>query len=170
METNFKTKEMKKITLITIVAILGTFSSYAQLQKVDQEVFGMDCAPCAYGLERGLKKMDGLQDVRVSLNDGKAYLELSENNGLSLTKIQEEVKTNGFSAQKAEVVIEGKLNTENGTPQLKTDTETYNIMNDASDDLSSKLKPGTVKVKGIVQDEEDGSLSGTWKIRVIEIL
>jgi len=153
-----------------IVAIFGTFSSYAQIQKVDQEVFGMDCAPCAYGLERGLKKMDGLQNVRVSLNDGKAYLELSENNGLSLKQIQEEVKKNGFSAKSAEVVIEGKLISKDDKIEIQTNTETYSVIKDASNGLNSKLKPGIVKVKGIVEDEDDKSLSGNWKIRLTEIL
>lgn len=54
---------MKKIALIIVMAVFGTFSSNAQITKVDQEVFGMDCAPCAYGLERGLKKMDGIEKV-----------------------------------------------------------------------------------------------------------
>ncbi len=161
---------MKKIVLIIIIAVLGTFNSNAQIQKVDQEVFGMDCAPCAYGLERGLKKMDGLQNVKVSLNDGKAYLELSENNSLSLKQIQEEVKKNGFSAKKAEVVIEGKLINKKGDFVLETASETYSIVNSASGDLNSKLKPGSVKLKGIVEDEEDGNLSDNWKIRIIEIL
>jgi copper chaperone CopZ len=161
---------MKKIALIMIIAVLGTFSSNAQIQKVDQEVFGMDCAPCAYGLERGLKNMDGLQNVRVSLNDGKAYLELSENNSLSLIQIQEEVKKNGFSAKNAEVVIEGKLMNKNGGFELQTGTETYIIDTASSDDLISNLKPGTVKIKGVVMDEEDGNLSGTWKINLTEIL
>jgi copper chaperone CopZ len=161
---------MKNIALIMIMAILGTVSSKAQIQKIDQVVYGMDCAPCAYGLERGLKKMDGLKNVRVSLNDGKAYLELSENNSLSLRQIQNEVEKNGFSAKKAEVVIEGKLTNKNGAFELETGTETYSIAAGTSDDLNSKLKPGTIKVKGIVQDEEDGSLSGTWQIKLIEIL
>lgn len=161
---------MKKLALIMIMVALGTFSSNAQIQKVDQEVFGMDCAPCAYGLERGLKKMDGLQNVRVSLNDGKAYLELSKNNSLSLKQIQEEVRKNGFSAKKAEVVIEGELINKNGGFELETGTETYSIVASTSDDLNSKLKPGTIKLKGIVQDEEDGNLSDHWKIKLTEIL
>ncbi|MFI2743029.1 heavy-metal-associated domain-containing protein [Zhouia sp. PK063] len=160
---------MKKLALLVLVMVIGTFSSNAQIQKVDQEVFGMDCAPCAYGLERGLKKMDGLQNVRVSLNDGKAYLELSENNGLSLKQIQKEVKKNGFSAKKAEVVIEGKLISNDDKIEIQTNTETYIVIKDASNGLNSKLKPGTVKVKGIVQDEDDKSLSGNWKIRLTEI-
>lgn len=161
---------MKKIALIIVVAVFGTISSNAQITKVDQEVFGMDCAPCAYGLERGLKKMDGLQNVKVSLNDGKAYLELSENNSLSLRQIQEEVKKNGFSAKNAEVVIEGKLINKNGDFELQTSSETYSIVNSSSGDLSSKLKSGTVKLKGIVQDVEDGELTDEWKIEVTEIL
>ena len=64
---------MKKIKIMVIIGILGIGTVSGQITKVDQEVYGMDCAPCAYGLERGLKKMDGLQEVRVSLNDGKAY-------------------------------------------------------------------------------------------------
>jgi copper chaperone CopZ len=161
---------MKNIAYIMIIAILGTFSSRAQIQKVDQEVYGMDCAPCAYGLERGLKKMDGLKNVRVSLNDGKAYLELSENNSLSLKQIQDEIKKNGFSAKKAEVVLEGKLINKNGGFELETGTETFGILASTSDDLNSKLKPGTIKLKGTVQDREDGSLSDSWKIELTDIL
>lgn len=161
---------MKKIALIMIIALLGSLSSKAQIQKVDQEVYGMDCAPCAYGLERGLKKMDGLQNVRVSLNDGKAYLELSEKNSLSLSQIQDEVKKNGFSAKKAEVVVEGTLINKNGGFELETGTETYIIDTSISDDLNSKLKLGIIKLKGIVQDEEDGNLSNSWRIKLTEIL
>jgi len=161
---------MKKIALIMIIALLGSLSSKAQIQKVDQEVYGMDCAPCAYGLERGLKKMDGLQNVRVSLNDGKAYLELSEKSSLSLSQIQDEVKKNGFSAKKAEVVVEGTLINKNGGFELETGTETYIIDTSISDDLNSKLKLGIIKLKGIVQDEEDGNLSNSWRIKLTEIL
>jgi len=80
---------MKRIALIIVVTVFGIISSNAQITKVDQEVFGMDCAPCAYGLERGLKKMDGIEKVQVSLNEGKAYLDLTANNNLSLKQIQE---------------------------------------------------------------------------------
>ncbi len=156
---------MKKLVVLIVVGVFGSFISNAQIQKIDQEVFGMDCAPCAYGLERGLKKMDGLEKVQVSLNDGKAYLELAENNSLSLKQIQEEVKKNGFSAKKAEVVIEGKLIKNNNNFQLHTETETYSL----SGDLVSELKPGKIKLKGIVQDEEDDDLSSHWKINIIQI-
>jgi cation transport ATPase len=156
---------MKKLAVLIVVVVIGSFSSNAQIQKVDQEVFGMDCAPCAYGLERGLKKMEGLESVKVSLNDGKAYLELSKNNSLSLRQIQEVVKKNGFSAKKAEAIIKGKLVNENKNWKLQTESEIYKL----TGDLVSKLKPGIAKVKGIIQDEEDDNLTNEWKLNIIQI-
>jgi len=68
------------------------------------------------------------------------------------------------------VVIEGKLISKDDKTEIQIDTETYSVIKDASNGLSSKLKPGTVKVKGIVQNEDDKNLSGNWKIRLTEIL
>lgn len=160
---------MKRIALIIVVAVFGTISSNAQITKVDQEVFGMDCAPCAYGLERGLKKMDGIEKVQVSLNDGKAYLDLTANNSLSLKQIQEKVKVNGFSAKNAEIVIKGTLVEQDGNYAIQTGKETFAIADETSNSLRSRLKSGIVKVKGTVQDEEDDNLTNEWKLNIIQI-
>lgn len=42
------------------------------LIQAEQTIFGMDCAPCAYGTEQSLKKLAGVTSVTVSLNEGKA--------------------------------------------------------------------------------------------------
>lgn len=161
---------MKIIALIIVIAVFGTLSSNAQITKVNQEVFGMDCAPCAYGLERGLKKMDGIEKVRVSLNDGKAYLDLTANNNLSLKQIQEEVKVNGFSAKNAEIVLEGQLVKENNTLKIRVNNEEYYLTSNTEQSLINSLQPVKVKVRGIVQDEGDGKLNGKWKIKIMEVL
>lgn len=161
---------MKRIALIIVLAVFGTLNSNAQITKVDQEVFGMDCAPCAYGLERGLNKMDGIEKVRVSLNDGKAYLDLTASNNLSLKQIQEEVKVNGFSAKNAEVVLEGQLIKEDNTFKIRVNNEEYYFTSNTGQSVVNSLQPGKVKVRGIVQDEEDGRLTDKWKIKVTEIL
>ncbi len=161
---------MKKLGIIALLTIIGLNSAMAQLIKVDQEVFGMDCAPCAYGLERGLKKMDGLEKVQVSLNDGKAYLQLSVNNKLTLKKIQELVKSNGFSARNAIVTLKGELSKVGDEWQLNTDDETFTITPDTPANVLSALNTRQVTVKGHVKDEEDGNLDNSWKIQITEIL
>lgn len=161
---------MKKITLVLIAMVLGSFSSSAQIQKVDQEVFGMDCAPCAYGLERGLKKMDGVKNVQVSLNEGKAHLELSENNHLSLDQIQEEVRKNGFSAKKAEILLKGKLEKGNDGWKIILYNEEFLVSNVTSSSVLSRMQSGTGIFHGTVEDKEDDQLNGRWEIVITEIL
>lgn len=161
---------MKKLGIIVALSVFSLTATMAQLIKVDQEVFGMDCAPCAYGLERGLNKMEGLEKVQVSLNDGKAYLRLDADNKLTLQKIQKEVKSNGFSARNAEVVVVGTL-TKNGNDwELEVNNESFEITPETDTDIKSNLKPGQIKVKGLVKDEEDNHLDDRWKLRVTEIL
>ncbi|MBV6655604.1 heavy-metal-associated domain-containing protein [Ekhidna sp.] len=161
---------MKRLGIITLLTIFSLSGAMAQMIKVDQKVFGMDCAPCAYGLERGLKKMDGLESVKVSLNDGKAYLTLAATNELTLQKIQEEVKNNGFSARNAEVTLKGELQKERNVWKVKVNGEIFIVSADTSGDVLTKLKPGKIWIKGFVKDEEDGELTGIWEIRIIEVL
>lgn len=160
---------MKNIKMMALIGILGIGTISGQIARVDQEVYGMDCAPCAYGLERGLKKMDGLQEVRVSLNDGKAYLGLAEKNDLTLRSIQEEVKKNGFSARKAEVVLMGNATKEDGQWYIETDNERFAVSQDTSIELVQKLAVGRTTLSGTVQDEDDDNLSDQWEIILSKI-
>lgn len=161
---------MKRSGIIALLTIFSLSCAMAQLIKVDQEVFGMDCAPCAYGLERGLKKMDGLEKVQVSLNYGKAYLSLASENNLILQKIQEEVKNNGFSARHAEVTLVGQLVKKESKWQINVNGETFVVSPDKPSEIVKSLDPGEIKAKVFVQDKEDNQLNGTWNIRIIEVL
>ena len=160
---------MKNIKMMVLIGILGIGTISGQIARVDQEVYGMDCAPCAYGLERGLKKMDGLQEVRVSLNGGNAYLGLAEKNDLTLRSIQEEVKKNGFSAKKAKVVLMGNLNKVDGQWYIETDNERFAVSQDTSIELVQKLAVGRTTLSGTVQDEDDDNLSDQWEIILSKI-
>jgi len=160
---------MKNIKMMVLIGILGIGTISGQIARVDQEVYGMDCAPCAYGLERGLKKMDGLQEVRVSLNGGNAYLGLAEKNDLTLRSIQEEVKKNGFSAKKAKVVLMGNLNKVDGQWYIETDNERFTVSQDTSIELVQKLAVGSTTLSGTVQDEDDDNLSDQWEIILSKI-
>lgn len=160
---------MKKLGIVFTLIILGFQFANAQLIKVEQEVFGMDCAPCAYGLERGLKKLDGLEKIVVSLNDGKAYLNLASGNTVTLKKIQDEVKKNGFSARNAKVIMIGDLNKVGNEWVMKVNNETFKLEDTQSLNIKN-LASGLVKMSVEVADEDDKQLSNNWAIKIIEIL
>lgn len=161
---------MKKLSIL-LLAGLFVSGAKAQMVKVDQTVFGMDCAPCAYGLERGLKKLDGIEEVKVSLNNGKAYLELASDNSLTLQKIQEEVKSNGFSARDAKVVLKGTVVKSNNQIFIKVNQESFLVSPGSATGALNKiraLKEGeSVKVEGNVGEEK--AENGSWNLRASEV-
>ncbi len=160
---------MKKLGIVFTLLVFGFQFTNAQLIKVEQEVFGMDCAPCAYGLERGLKKLDGLEKIVVSLNDGKAYLNLASGNTVTLKKIQDEVKKNGFSARNAKIIMIGDLNKVGNEWVMKVNNETFKI-EDTENATIKNLVSGLIKMSVEVADEDDKHLSNCWAIKIIEIL
>ena len=79
------------------------------LRELDQTIFGMDCAPCAAGVEQGLSKLHGVTAVRVSLNDGKAVVTLAPHSRTTLAQIREVILHNGFTPKEAQATLVGRL-------------------------------------------------------------
>ena len=57
-----------------------------------------------------MQKLDGIQNVRVSLNDGLTILDLKPGNTLTLAKIRQIIKSNGFVSKEASVLARGSAN------------------------------------------------------------
>jgi hypothetical protein len=54
-----------------------------------------------------MQKVDGVQSVRVSLNDGLTILDLKPENAVTLGKLRQIIKSNGFIAKEATVLARG---------------------------------------------------------------
>ncbi len=57
-----------------------------KMKKVEIEIKGMSCGGCAKGVEEFLSKTDGIENVRVSLGESKAFLEVSDEMDESLLR------------------------------------------------------------------------------------
>ena len=51
-----------------------------------------------------MQKVDGVQSVRVSLNDGLTILDLKAGNAVTLAKLRQIIKNNGFVSKEATAV------------------------------------------------------------------
>ena len=100
---------MKRLTIITGLALgmLLTLSitkqAYAQ-KKIDNpdivvEVDGLACPFCAYGLEKKLKKLDGVEAIYVDMDKGKTDIKLKKDAALSEDKIRKAVSDAGFTVR-----------------------------------------------------------------------
>jgi copper chaperone CopZ len=92
----------------------------AQLQKIQQTVFGMDCAPCAHAMEQSLGVMEGVETVSVSLNEGVAAIDLNETNGVVYADVRKVVSNGGFAAKKATLKARGTVRREEDQWILET--------------------------------------------------
>lgn len=56
-----------------------------------------------------VEKLEGVRAVKVSLNEGRAVLDLAPGNAITLAEIRERVRRNGFSPQGATVTVRARV-------------------------------------------------------------
>jgi hypothetical protein len=66
-----------------------------------------------------MQKVDGVQSVTVSLNDGITTLNLKPDNTVTLAKLRQVIKNNGFVSKEAQIVARGSLTAGSGTPRFE---------------------------------------------------
>lgn len=110
----------KQVLLLGLTVAVAAPVWAGGLREVDQTIFGMDCAPCAAGIEKGLGKLQGVTSVRVSLNEGKAVIALGPDSRTTLAQIREVIRHNGFTPKDARATIVGRTVREGN--QLLIDT------------------------------------------------
>ena len=63
-----------------------------------------------------MQKLDGVQTVKVSLNDGLTILDLKPDNTLTLAKLRQVIKNNGFVSKEAQIIARGSTAVAEGHP------------------------------------------------------
>lgn len=69
--------------------------------KIVLTISGMHCASCAFNVERSLKKISGINDVRVSTITNKAFLESEQN--VNQEDIKKAVSKAGYNVVELEI-------------------------------------------------------------------
>lgn len=142
----------------------------AQLLEVKQTVFGMDCAPCAYGLEKRLKKLAGVTKARVSLNEGLASTELAKQSRIKLGVIREAIRESGFSAEDAVIRAAGTLKQEGSRWIFELPGGEHFVVQQTRtvEPAGRALKPGRVIITGRV-DENDPDERGGYELEILTV-
>lgn len=150
---------IKKLTLGLCLAGALTPAWADGLLKVEQTVFGMDCAPCAYGAQKNLSKLPGVAKVEVTMNDGKAVIEFSPESATTLADIREVLIHGGLTPKEAQVTVEGRLVKAGGKLQLVvSDSEHYDLTVPQGSEPASVAPDAKVIVQGQVAESTSGSI------------
>jgi len=77
---------MKKKIALLVVVLLASAPALADNTQYRMRVDGLACPYCAYGIEKNLKKIDGVEKMEVDLNNGLVIVNVAE--GVTLTDEQ----------------------------------------------------------------------------------
>lgn len=77
---------MKKKIALLVVVLIASAPALADNTQYQMRVDGLACPYCAYGIEKNLKKIDGVGKMEVDLNNGLVIVNVSE--GVTLTDEQ----------------------------------------------------------------------------------
>lgn len=120
-----------------------------------------------------LQKIDGVEAVKVTLNEGKASLTLKPRNKVTLAEVRKVIERNGFTPRAAAIVAVAEQVTGTDRPTSIRITgvgETFPIAPATSEGIRSELKKQAATpfiVEGIVPPAKDDP-AGSIDIKAIK--
>ena len=105
--------------LIAVVLVSGTpLKASAQIDEALVQVDGLACPFCAYGLEKKLKKVEGVEKLEINVNRGAIKITVKEGKTLSIEEVEKAVKDGGFTPREISLTVTGRLTERDGRTML----------------------------------------------------
>jgi copper chaperone CopZ len=94
---------------------------------------------CAHAVRVAFKNIQGVDRVDVSLNQGKATVDLKPGNTVTIAQLENALVKNGFTTKESQVVVAGTLILAGGKWSLRVSgsKEEFALMPDASAQMPS---------------------------------
>lgn len=77
---------MMKLIWMALLSLLMSAAALADGTRYQMRVDGLSCPFCVYGVEKKLKKIDGVEKIEVDLNNGLVIANVAS--GVTLTEAQ----------------------------------------------------------------------------------
>ncbi len=87
------------IVMLSIAPLSTVLAAGVAGQTATIAVDGLSCPFCAYGLEKNLKKVNGVGSVKIDMKTGKATVALKQGADVEDKTLRQAVKKAGFTAR-----------------------------------------------------------------------
>jgi copper chaperone CopZ len=147
------------LIFIPIILILVIFIRLAsgETGKVQVKLDGLVCTFCAYNLEKKLKRIEAVEDLKILVNAGLAEFKIKEGKSIDVDEIKKAVKDGGFTPREMLVTIKGKIEEFGGRMNLRIGDDRFILKyNEILKEIitSEKAQGGIVTVTGLIQEEK----------------
>jgi len=142
-------------TLIGWIIILGFFAggAAAQVTTATVEVKGMSCPFCAFGVEKRLGAVGGVDQVIVSMKGGSAELTAAKDQSIDLSAVPEAVRRAGFTPGRIEATVRGAV---------RRTADGFEIVPGGGGKPLAVVAPGAPLLATFARAASDG---GVWEVR-----
>lgn len=119
---------MKKI-IFAIALLVGTFSSFAQIQSASLVASGLTCSMCSKAIYKALQKLPGIQSVSVDIEQSRYDIVFKQGARISPDDLNKAVRGAGFSVAQLKITASfGNVVVENDA-HVELDGNTYHFLN-----------------------------------------
>ncbi len=88
---------MIKLIVVVIISVFWCTTASASGIEYRMRVDGLACPYCAYGIEKKLKAIDGVQKIDVNLDDGLVIVDVAEGTRLTGAQMKTLFQDAGFT-------------------------------------------------------------------------
>ncbi len=85
------------INIFIILFLIGISTSLAQSKEVKVRVDGLSCPFCAYGLEKKLNDLDGVDSIFIDFEEGLVVMQVTDSENISEEEIRAKIEEAGFT-------------------------------------------------------------------------
>ena len=154
-----------------MIIFSGAGTARAEILAADLRVNGITCPFCAYGIEKKLRAIDGVQEVEVLFDEGVLRLTLSPDNGVAIGNLRDAVKKSGFNLSGLTIRVRGRLALDKEDPVLDAgaglrfhlleegDRHLRPVSKETREKMRAAAAEGSLVVQGAVRDHA-GDLEG----------
>jgi mercuric ion binding protein len=97
------------LAVASVAWMLAAAWAGADVQRVQMLVDGLACPFCAYGLEKNLRAVKGVQSVEIRMNEGLITLRPKRDAAINLTRAHDAVRDSGFTLRSTRVLLVGRV-------------------------------------------------------------
>lgn len=118
-----------KLLFASLLACVTFHRAHALVTQIESGIDGVACSTCGYMLQKSLKKLDFIDDVKVSLISAKALISIKENTIFTTRAFDKAILESGFSQRYLKLDLKGKVIKSNGQLLVKDNTQSARIVN-----------------------------------------
>ncbi len=155
-----------QIMFVAIIGFMATPIAEAQIHNVTVAIDGMACPFCAYGVEKKLKKVDGVASITINIKEGTAVLEAKEGESINVSQVPKAIKDSGFTPRTIKITATGYIKMDKKQRlmlQISKPLQSLllvDIKDTATERLLARATSGArIQIVGIIRAKSDGTFT-----------